>query len=658
MTYRIRWLAILLGVLIALGVTTSTTSAQMTDSRARKRLAAGSPVLISRPSPSAVADVEIDTVNRRLFVGYYFLDVVDVYQFDGTLLASVSAPGIDTMTQTPDAVFVLLKSSGSILRIDRTTLAARTFASGFVEPIGMTSNNGFLYISGRNATNLQSLYRVNATTGVASPIPAYDSMPFSFSSFLDPTPPGNFLYPDGNRRIDLADSPPSMQALLFPTSCKSILDDGELILGSGTAIAVNPTIMTSSNRRWSSASGSVVGCSAGGGIVALTVSKLVSFDIEVFDQTNPGMLIRRFSAGADAGAVHVANDGSVIVAAGRRNASASELYILPGVDNTGFPLTASTPVAPRKVAPLSGAYTLTSGRLSATTVSGIAPLTAMDDWAIDPATGRTFIGNSRAGVVEIFDSTGNRIGAISELAQPSSIVACNGKVFVALFGSGKIIEIGALTFRTSVTVGNVPTVNQLMCASGVLYAAGSGQNVPGLIATRGVVWRIDSGGPTLIDLPHGCFAKTGTNGDLVSYPYGFFNQSYLRVSPTTPSARTSSPSVDLGYRGPEKPLLQFSADGLKFVDNFGTHFNSTTMQPTGVTTPGGSARISQATPEYIATNLTSSTIKIYNGLTPEISIDPSLQFVDMDFAPSSNDLVIIVRRLSDSRLFVTRATNL
>jgi hypothetical protein len=646
--------------------------------------APGSPLLYSIPAPpdvwpyKPVADVEVDSVNRRVFVSLPLLNAVEVFSLSATRIGTVTVASPGQLTLGENSVFVTSKTTGSILRINPVTLEKSTIASGMVSPNALTYQNASLFTIVETGPGWpdRAMVRVNPATGTKSIVNPTGVSAYDFENFFDPSPQTGELLgsavaqsPSGFSRIDLGTN--SGTRLHESYSCAAPLDDGEVLIGRGSEMfALNTKTMQESVRLWTPKENNMIlGCVAANGIaVAVNAASWsnAASTVEVFEQSNPGRRIRTFSSTNTSvlpGLTRISSDGSLIVVSSKREANL-EFYILPGA-TTGGATTASPPPTggPRRAT--AAAQVVVNVKREPAKNSGFqAPvaMTAYDDWAVDSVGGHIFIMSRRDGVINVFKTDQTPVAAITNLASPSAILVCNGSVYVALAGTGKVVTINQSSWTVGDVVAGTSRPIRLVCAGGAVYASGPAANG---LPYETALQRIVPGPSNVVPLPNyqTNFSAVGATNFLV----GFQPYNYVRLNLGDQSQKIGT-SFDSTYV--TKPrFLHFYLGDAKFITSEGRRYDVATMEPDGFVFTGTPARtqnlnatVSQTAEPVVALMTSPVNFETYDGNDPaallrQFVLNPGFELVDIEFGSGTRELFILVRRVSDGQIFPILAPN-
>jgi hypothetical protein len=624
------------------------------------------PVVVTRSQPNMqeIADIEINASQKRIFVSYPNADLIEVLNFQGNLVGSitVSRPGAMTVAQT--GVFALARNSGSVIHINGLTSAVTTVASSLGSPRGLTMTDGTLYTIVEGAPDELTLLSIDPISRVVTIVSTDYAVTHALDTLRDPNPIAGTLmgtsssYPSG--RYDLTSG---LLTTNFDSGCVAPLDDGQCIANFGSeAVAFASDPFEVSTRRWVARLGStsLIGLDASNGLVLMTASRDGSLSVELFEQDEPGKQVRGFTiSNVSENTVNgryvpsrLASDGSLAVVTARVFDGVN-LYLLPGIDSDGAQTTVARPAAPRSAAPPSNMPTFASQRSAAPTTrpSAIA-LRSLDSWTIDMERGYIYATSSVQGAIDVVDLDGFGVTSIRNLAQPRAIALCNGEIYVALFGTGQVVKINSPTWTTTVVAQNVPRVDQLICAGNTLYASGPAHSYGGV-----AMWRITPTGavtlPQLSSTYIGIrFARTVRSGPLLAnIPSG-----YIWMDPEVIQAPNIYPRPGSGAQV-YQDLVSFNASGTKFLDRGGSVFDNSLFRAARFNLYP--ATISQTSPGYVAgtVDYRQETIQIFNEDDPltivnEFFVNPDYELLDLSFGPGTRALFAALKDKASGEIFI------
>jgi hypothetical protein len=647
---------------------------------------------LDAPNGRPVLDIALDDANRRVFVTVEQSNAVQVFGYDGTPSGSVPLVRAGSMSTGTDGIYAVDEGRGAVVRIDPATLATTTVTAEMPTPRGLTYNGGLLYtvVSTGPLSDDRAIVAIDPTTG-STKLVSEPASPIGrlFENLMDPSPQSGVLFgtatglgPQGLSKLDTKDIT-SYVHIHNEFACEAALDDGEVLVGrTDEFFAINSDTMSDSFRRWPSPENTYpASCAAAGGVVALTSRSFETESasaVQVFDQRNPGQLLKSFAftAGQLAGPTASTKDGALVLVPMRFGANL-ELHGLK-VTTDFFPrvppvdlepiMTAPTPVfdptvpptipvAPnptsRNRAPSSGTVSTIKGRIGAPLDPVLAKLATVDDWMIAPDGRHVLALSTKQGRVVVFDANGAVVASIDQLAQPSAMTVCNGVPSIALFGSSEIVSLGPSLSSPQISFSTVPRVRSLSCVGSTVYAfsapprANSGQAAS--------IWTLINPKKSMsFPTTEATFARYGLFDNLIAN----VGNNFGRYDPLT--LREFTPIDNYYPAGPLRPAqpLHATADGSKFLDYAGRQFDVGTLRPTGLQFPGSNVVISETTPAYVATRPTgANNILILAGDDPkqvfrQLTISPSFTLLDVEFVPKTNTMFALVRRSFDHEYFV------
>ncbi len=623
----------------------------------------------------ALADIEVDESTRRVFASLPTANRIVVFSFDGALVGVIAASQPGEMTLDSNWVYVVEQGNGSISRIDRNTLAKSQVATGLDTPRGLTTAGGMLYTAATGVVQSNSyvyLHKVDPASGIVSMVDP-PVVAVQFQSMVDPSPqPGVIFgsstesFPNGLSRVELA-NPANTLSISDSFSCTSSLDDGELLLGlRGEVFAASATTFQDKPRRWAKDWSEVLGCSAGGGVVAVFRQGTVNpfgTQVEIRAQKNPGAFIRGYSL-ADGSYIRnrlrIGRNGSLVVLPAIRNGGI-DLFLLPGVRlASGAPGSTGTAIATTRLsAPVSAPIATSTGRKSAPSTGSPAAIEMdVEDWLIDAVGGNIFTTNSFQSAVNILDLDGNPLASIRDLPGPRGMTICNGVVYVSLYGSGEIVRLTRESrWSTQLVTTAVPRPGRLICAGGSLFAI-SERPLGSVTTPTELVFKISGSQATQVPIQRSSslHARFGTDTAIFS-----FQSSEFQKFDFTTNTHTSAPSL-VGYPRTIVQLVHFYPDKAKFLDYNGNRYTTATMLADGVRFPGVNAIVSETLTPYVAVYTqypTQTIISVFDANDPtnavrSFTVDAEFQPIDQEFIPGTTKLRMLVRQ-TDGRYLVLAA---
>lgn len=645
------------------------------STRGQPEAAAGLASSVSFPSltSNSISDIELVDSVQRVFFSATAENGVGVLGYNRSYVGTVPLARPGAMSVGPDGLYVVAKDIGSIVRINPSSLATTTVVSGLNQPLGLTYTAGNLYttvVTGAAWWD-RNIIRIEPSTGATSIVATPNfTGPAEMGNMVDPSPVPGILFgsyadgssPSGMNRMNPNDSA-DYKHIHDSFTCATTLDNGELLLGrfGGSFASVNTTTLVESSTSWMLAAAR--GCATGGGAVALTAGSSYGdygpTTIKLYDQKRPGRAIRGYRIdGIDpvSGLTKMTKNGSLVVLVAN-SLGHPTIFFLPGVTMGGVVPSAPGVGATRGSAPQVGVATAPA-RVATAPAGWSAPVvtTSADAWLIDTPNQHTYVASAAQDLINVFDTAGAPIAAIVNIAQPVAMTICGGNVYAGLRGTGDIVRINRGTWTTTVVASAVDRVATLMCAGTTLYAAAL--PVPSAAWLGAVLRRIDPIAQTTTVVASAAnttlWSRYGTSSALIGLSY---TSSFVRHE-TSGDAETSGGWVSLlNTPAPIQPL-HLSADGTKFLDYSGYRYDTSTLNPDGFHFTGTNAVLSQTSPAYVAIRPAGdNTISIIDGNNPaavirQFSITPAFELKDLEFAPGTRTLFVLLRRLSDNYYFV------
>jgi hypothetical protein len=622
-----------------------------------------------------IADIEVDDETQKVFVSLPNAQRIDVFGYDGVLLGSIAIQRPTDMTLGGGYLFASSRGGGltngfgfdppRLVQINKTTLEQTSFVA---DVQGLLYSDGWLYgvepFYGRSSG---TLVRIRPGSGERETVAEMVEP----SQLVDPSPePGMIFGLSGGYVTRIDPTNPNDRPRIQGGTCGAALDSGELLVGDRSGLdpyAVDTATMQESSRRWISSGVSVVsgvsGCDASGGAVVTSLGLIENnvnrVEIKIFDQENPGHLIRSFYAGefdVMVGTTRMSQSGSKVAIGMVRNGT-PQLVLLPGVALEG-----ATPVNPpaataRAKAPSTRTVGGAPSRTAAPSANRPAPLELdqVDDWLVDPVSEHIYAVNSALGVLNVFDLEGNGELSLRNLAGARSISLCNGVLYVALYGSGDVIAVDKNDWSTQVA-GRVPRPNKLLCSGGALFVA-SRNPISDSSATM-TVFRLSGRSfvPTLVPGYWSLFAHDTTD-EYIFANGGSWNGGLARIKKSTGEVLWGTGIPPTPYQTPQPEPVRLYPGGEKFLDWAGVRHDTATMQADGVQFFGASAVVSRSLPAYVAVRSFSDVreISIFAGNDPATKLNsfflnPEYQFVTMEFAPGTRNLYVVLREIESGLL--------
>lgn len=283
-------------------------------------------------------------------------------------------------------------------------------------------------------------------------------------------------------------------------------------------------------------------------------------------------------------------------------------------------------------------------------------MTQVDDWLVDTIGGHIFLVSTARGFVNVFDLDGVPIASIRNLASPTSVVACNGTVYLSLYGSGEVVRVDSPSWTTQVVTGQIARAQSLACAGAGLYALS--YPAPSVSFGNSTLWRVSPGPPTpLREVNYSRLAPTGTNSSVFAYrPFSFVR---LNISDNTETV----PLDFVSLSNTKRRILQFYPGESKFISMDGARYDASSMLPDGLNFGGRNAAVSQTSNPYVAIVTNLPGIVIYDGNSAsarlnEFPVASGYVVQDVEFAPGTRDLYALIRDLTTLEVFLVRVPDI
>jgi hypothetical protein len=616
------------------------------------------PIAFLQTPLTGVTAMLVDDANRRVYMSSTAQNTVIEFTFDGLLISvnnTLAAP--EQMALINGTPYVTLRNTGQVVKLSPATLTPTVVAGGFTGIAGLAALNGKLYATTQTPTNYgRAIVEINPSTGASSVVPM--TAPYIDVSLLFGFPGDNALYgtgtsgsPSGLHRIDPVaytnvyehDSPGSYARL----------PDGDILVGTQSLNALNPSTMKPSGRTWTGpAAYNANSLLDANNLSVLTVNGNA---LTLYDTKNTLQIQRRyqFSNVATISAVASTRDGSQLVAAVPSTQGTLDVYTLPGV-RTGSPQSAPAAGTTRRPAlgagAGAGAGNITRG--AATQTGGNRPFIMKDISDIEFGSDGIYTSDSTEHVIDVFNANAEPLTGWAGLGGVEAMTPANGAMCATLRLEGSIVCLGVngpqRIARDIYRPSGLVTRNGLLWTS---YVGTYNSFWMSVDPTSGVQWRQpvvygEGFSNYASQIPEGPF-----NGLLIATKY------YDTITTFNPATRVNGANFSAAMP------MAVSPNGTFGVDQTGKRFNVATMTADGFIYPGTNPTLSGTNPsgiKYVAETL-GNQIVIYNEDNPaqiikSVNIPNGITVQRIEFRPNTNELWVAVYNSTLQLAYLVKGT--